>query len=116
MFRVQQNIRRAIGKALAGNKNGRHWETLVGYTLKKLKRHLEEQFTEGMTWDNYGIRGWHIDHIIPRTAFNFSKSEHIDFKRCWALKNLRPMWFIDNIRKSNKIDKPFQPCLEIEIK
>ena len=87
---------------MRGNKNGHHWEDLVGFTLADLIRHLEALFIAGMTWDNYGE--WHIDHIIPISAFNFSSADDYDFKRCWALSNLQPLWKVDNIRKHNKVD------------
>ena len=102
-----------IGIALKGNKAGRGWESLVGYTLEHLKKHLEELFIEGMTWDNMGQ--WHIDHEIPISAFNFTKSEHIDFKKCWALSNLQPMWAFDNYSKRDKLIKHFQPNLELSL-
>ena len=108
-FKLNINISLAIRKALGKNKNGRHWEDLVGYTLDSLKKHLEKLFTEGMNWNNYG--DWHIDHKIPKSVFNFAKPEHRDFKRCWDLKNLQPMWAHDNVTKNAKLDKPFQPSL-----
>ena len=64
-----------------------------------------------MCWDNYGK--WHIDHIIPKSVYNYTKPEHTDFKRCWALKNLQPLWASDNLSKNDKIDKPFQQALLI---
>jgi len=109
--RINDNISGGIFKALKGAKHGQHWEDLVGYTLDDLMRHLESLFTEGMTWANYGK--WHLDHIIPRSAFNFASPEDIDFQRCWALKNLQPMWASENISKSNNIDGVFQPSLAI---
>jgi len=62
-----------------------------------------------MTWDNYGK--WHIDHIVPIKVHNFSKVEDEDFKRCWALKNLQPLWGYENISKGAKIESHFQPML-----
>lgn len=106
---LSNNISRSIGKALKGNKAGRHWESFVSYTLDDLKKHLEKQFTEGMTWENYGE--WHLDHKVPKSVFNFTKPEHRDFKRCWALKNLQPMWARENKIKSNKLEGHFQPSL-----
>jgi hypothetical protein len=94
-----------------GSKFGRHWEGLVGYTVDQLRAHLEKQFLPGMSWGNYGKLGWHVDHKIPLAAFNFQTPEDIDFRRCWALNNLQPMWGIPNIKKGANIDRPFQPAL-----
>jgi hypothetical protein len=111
-FKINNNIRGAIWRFLKGDKNGRHWEILVGYTLDKLKKHLEKTMPKGHTWEDYINGKLHIDHIIPVTAFNFSKPEHIDFKRCWSLNNLRLLPADENIRKNNKLEKPFQPALK----
>lgn len=90
----------AISHALKGSsKGGKGWQQLVGYTASDLKRHLERQFTKGMTWDNYGE--WHVDHIIPVALFTYTTPDDPDFKACWALTNLRPFWGGDNIRKSD---------------
>ena len=110
-FKLNRNMRRAIHFSLKGNKNGHSWQTLVGYSLEQLKRRLKRQFQPGMTWDNYGE--WHIDHKIPISAFNFTKPEHDDFKRCWALKNLQPLWSNKNQIKHAKLSKPFQPRLKM---
>lgn len=91
----------AIAHALKGSgKGGRGWQQIVGYTSADLKAHLERQFAKGMTWDNYG--DWHVDHIVPVSSFVFSSPEDADFKACWALTNLRPMWAAENVRKSDK--------------
>jgi len=85
----------------------------VGYTLEDLKFRLEKQFAENMTWNNYGKKGWEIDHKIPIAAFNFETPTDTDFKKCWALKNLQPLWSAENIRKQDKVDRPHQPSLLI---
>lgn len=96
-----------------GEKRGTKWEKLVGYTVDELMRHLEKQFHPGMSWENYGRGGWHIDHKIPKSAFNYETPYDFDFKRCWALQNLQPLWEPDNIKKGNKITGSFQPSLAI---
>ena len=102
-----------IIKSLRNNtKNNRQWDSLVGYTVDQLRKHLEKRFKFGMTWENYGK--WHIDHKIPISAFNFEKPEDIDFQRCWSLKNLQPMWAKENISKHDNLEKPFQPALILE--
>jgi hypothetical protein len=108
-FRLKQTMGTSIYKAIKNNKEGKSWQSFLDYTVEDLRKHLEKQFHPGMTWNNYGKAGWEIDHIIPISVFNFEKPEDIDFKRCWALKNLQPMWAKENDSKNNKLLKPFQP-------
>ncbi len=107
-FKIARTMSREINHCLRGKKNGHKWEDLVGYSLNDLTKHLERKMINGMNWENWGE--WHIDHIIPISAFNFISPTDYDFKRCWALKNLQPLWASENIRKSNKV-KVFQPSL-----
>lgn len=111
--RLDDAMSSSVYQAIKDKKAGRKWEALVGYTAADLMAHLERQFHPGMTWDNYGRGGWHIDHIIPRSAFNYETPDDIDFKRCWALENLQPLWEFDNISKGAKLEQPFQPSLAI---
>ena len=100
--KLGNNISRRIHEALRENKQGKHWEAIVGYTTIELKTHLESKFQTGMTWENYGLHGWHIDHIIPRSKLKFKTYECENFKKCWALENLQPLWAKDNLKKGNK--------------
>lgn len=52
---------------------------------------------------------WEIDHIFPISAHNFNSANDLDFKRCWSLSNLRPLWKMDNRIKHSKIMNNFQP-------
>lgn len=110
-YRLNKNISRAIRFSLQSNKNNRHWKDLVDYNLEELRTHLEKQFKDGMSWNNYGE--WHIDHIIPLSAYNFDSPDHIDFKRAWNLKNLQPLWASENLSKQNKLNQAFQPSLKL---
>jgi len=101
--KLNNNIANSIRSSLKSNKNGGHWESIIGYTLIDLKKHLEKQFKEGMTWQNYGRNGWHIDHRIPISIFNIKGIKSKGFKQCWALENLQPLWEFDNISKHNKL-------------
>lgn len=112
--KVEQSVRRAINHSIVkGSKMGKPTFEILGYSSEQLKAHLEALFIDGMNWENYGRNGWHIDHIIPLAAFNYSTPDHIDFKRAWALSNLQPLWQADNIRKHAKLNAPFQPSLAI---
>lgn len=96
-YRIHDAVSSAIYDALKKNKNGRSWEKLVDFTLSDLIIHLKKLFQPGMTWKNYGK--WHIDHIVPRSKFYFQSADDPEFKKCWALNNLQPLWAIDNIKK-----------------
>lgn len=97
-------IRSGISDALKerGIRKGEKTFTLLGYSPDDLMFYLESQFTDGMSWDNMGE--WHIDHIRPVSSFDFDSTEHPDFKKCWALNNLQPLWARDNMSKGDKWD------------
>jgi len=110
--RMHDRISGAIRSSIKpGVKKGRQWESLVGYDADTLMEHLVAKFTEGMTLEKFQKGLIHIDHKIPVSAFNFETPDDFDFKRCWALENLQPLWAKDNLRKSNKLEYPFQPSL-----
>lgn len=96
-YRLANAIRAAIWRSLGGNSRSKKWENILGYTLEKLKCHLEAQFKDGMNWSNYGE--WQIDHIKPLSSFDILSTEDNDFKKCWELDNLQPLWAEDNRRK-----------------
>lgn len=111
-FRAAQAVSALIRYSLKMSKNGLKWEEVLGYTRDKLVAHLEKRFTKEMTWDNYGTF-WEIDHIIPLSAHHFSTTSDIDFKRAWALSNLRPLTVSANRSKHAKLLIPFQPSLAL---
>lgn len=71
----------------------------LGCSKEYLKSHLEKQFQKDMSWDNYGLYGWHIDHIIPISS---AKTKEEVYKLC-HYTNLQPLWAKDNLAKSNKM-------------
>jgi len=95
--RLSGNIRTGIGKSFRTGKPGL-WEWRVGYSLARLRGHLQKRFEPGMSWSNYGCNDgqWQIDHIEPVSSFGFSSYDDKDFKRCWSLSNLRPLWAMHN--------------------
>ena len=72
----------------------------VGCTSEKLRKHLEEQFENGMTWENIGK--WHIDHIKPCAKFDLNLEE--EKHKCFHYTNLQPLWAVDNLKKSDTYD------------
>ena len=72
---------------------------LIGCSKEELIKHLESQFIEGMTWENWSLNGWHIDHIRPISSFDLS--DPAQAKECFHYSNLQPLWAIDNLKKSD---------------
>ncbi len=99
--KIKRSIKSRFKKALKGNfKTGSTVENL-GCTISELKLYLESKFQPGMTWENYGRYGWHIDHIKPLCSFDLTKPENI--KLSCHYTNLQPLWAHQNLSKGSKI-------------
>jgi hypothetical protein len=103
-YRLALNVSNAVRKAIKkqGTTKGGSTFSALPYTPLDLVEHLEKQFDEKMTWDNYGSY-WDVDHIYPQSLLPYDSLEHPNFQKCWALDNLQPLEKNANIRKSNKI-------------
>ena len=103
LFRLQQNVRTRICSVLAKSFVSKDSRTLtfVGCTAAELRQYLQSKFLPGMTWDNRGRHGWHIDHIIPLSKFDLADPEQQ--ASAFHYTNLQPLWAVDNLRKSNRV-------------
>lgn len=99
-YMLNQRLRVQIRKALKGMKAGRTWESIVGYSLHDLHAHLKRQLRRGESMEDFFNGRLHIDHIVPKSAFDMSNPEEV--KACWALTNLMPLRARQNMRKSSK--------------
>lgn len=99
--KITENVRQRIKKYLLIKNITKKNTTfgIVGCTPNELKIHLESQFTTGMSWDNYGLYGWHIDHKVPLSS---AKTEEELLKLC-HFSNLQPLWAKDNLKKGTSI-------------
>lgn len=105
VFKVSVNMRSRIRIFMKKNSHITKRDKTFGYVgcrPEQLKEHLEKQFVNGMNWGNYGIRGWHVDHIIPLSS---AKTDEEVYKLC-HYTNLQPLWAKDNISKGNKTITP----------
>jgi hypothetical protein len=98
-FKLKSNLRGRIYKAMKGLNKSAPTMGLVGCTVEELKEHLASQFTENMTFENYGE--WHVDHMQPCASFDLLDPE--EQRKCFHYTNLQPLWAIDNIRKGAKL-------------
>lgn len=102
LFRFKEAIRGLVKNTFhrkSCNKNCKTYN-ILGCTFEELKIHIEKQFQSGMTWENHGLYGWHIDHIKPIDLAT-NKEEVIKLNH---YTNLQPLWAKDNLFKSNKYD------------
>lgn len=99
-FRLKMNVRSRISGVLKKkcNVRGSLVTEYIGCSISELKSHLENQFISGMSWDNYGLGGWEVDHIIPISRAT-NKEEFIKLSH---YSNLRPLWSKENRVKGNK--------------
>jgi hypothetical protein len=91
-----------VRHGLKGNIKHQRTIEMLGCTAKELKNYLASKFTDGMTWENYGMDGWHVDHIRPCSSFDLSDPEQQ--RQCFHYTNLQPLWAKDNLQKGNKYD------------
>ena len=101
-YRIRLNLSRRIRCALKSQNTRKTNKTmdLVGCSLKEFKKHLEDLFTAGMTWNNYGRNGWTIDHIKPCVCFDLTKEQ--EQKKCFHYKNQQPLWHKINSSKGSR--------------
>jgi hypothetical protein len=99
MFKIAKNLRTRLWTVLKRNKKLDSTLKLTGCNLEQLKKHLENKFEDGMSWDNYGT--WHIDHIIGCANFDFSDPKQQQI--CFHYTNLQPMWGEHNMQKGSRL-------------
>jgi hypothetical protein len=115
-YKLAQRFRTALWQNIKDNGLTKYKKTfdLLPYTFDELKIHLENQFEPGMTWDNYGE--WHVDHVIPQSHFNYTTTDSDEFKMCWSLHNLKPLWGKINLSKNDGLSHLTLPMIRELIK
>jgi hypothetical protein len=99
LFKLSDNVRRRLNFFLKKQnikKTNKTFE-LVGCSAEFLKEHLEKQFRDGMSWDNYGT--WHVDHIIPLSSAKNTE----ELNKLCHYSNLQPLWAQENMSKGSKL-------------
>lgn len=79
---------------------------LIGCDVDFLRDYLEARFSPGMSWENHGKHGWHIDHKIPCAKFDLT--DPAQQKQCFHYSNLQPLWAADNWSKHDTLPEIHQ--------
>ncbi len=103
LFKFISLIRSATWRGIksAGAMKDARSEKLLGCSFEEGHDYIATLFKPGMSWENHGSRGWHIDHIKPIASFNLTDPE--EQKKCFHYTNLQPLWAEENIKKGSKI-------------
>jgi hypothetical protein len=101
-FRLMYNLRGRFKSfiKLTDFKKSSTTMMLIGCSPSELRSHIEKQFKPGMSWENYGVKGWHLDHIKPLSLAK-SMQEIIDGDYM-HYTNFQPLWATENISKGKK--------------
>ena len=99
-FKLRKNLRSRLRTMIDKNQKTGNAIRDLGCSIPELKIYLESKFQQGMSWDNHGVHGWHIDHIKPLASFDLTDRNQL-LQAC-HYTNLQPLWAKDNIIKSDK--------------
>ena len=99
-FRMSTDMRNKIVRRIKNNNGRKNCSTvrLLGCSVNEARCYLESLFKSGMNWRNYGVYGWHIDHIIPCKDFDLTDEK--EQKLCFHYTNLQPLWVDEHRLKS----------------
>jgi hypothetical protein len=98
-YRLIHNMRSRLSDALKGRTKHLSTMSLTGCSKEELIKHLESQFSQEMTWDNYG-KYWCVDHIIPLISIDIS--DKIELEKICHYTNLRPLTIAENNSKASQ--------------
>ena len=101
-YKIECYVRTRLWVAVQGGLKAGSSIKDCGCPTDTLRERIESLFWPGMTWDNWGPDGWHIDHDIPLSAFDLGNREQ--FLSANHYTNLSPLWHDDNLSKSDRLD------------
>ena len=95
-YKLTCNLRTRLAQAIINNQKAGSAIKDLGCSVRRLKRHLESKFRDGMTWENYGTL-WHIDHIKPLCSFDLTQYDQL--QEACHFSNLQPLLSKENYDK-----------------
>jgi hypothetical protein len=100
-FKIKGNLSGRLSDLINKRNLSTNTLELIGCDRETFLSYIEKQFTEGMTWENYGLKGWHVDHILPLSLFDLTVEDEV--RKACHYTNLQPLWWQDNLEKGNKV-------------
>ena len=100
-YKLSCNLRNRLKEAVKNNQKAGSAVRDLGCSIEELKQHLESKFQTGMSWDNWTLDGWHIDHIKPLASFDLTDRKQL-LEAC-HYTNLQPLWAKDNLSKGDSV-------------
>lgn len=97
--KLAANLRSRLSKALSRKQKTVSMGEYLGCSLDELRTHIELQWQPGMSWENYSVNGWHVDHVKPLNMFDLTDPRQL--KEACHYTNLQPLWAKENRSKSD---------------
>lgn len=73
----------------------------LGCSTEFARSYIESLWAPGMTWDNWSLDGWHIDHAMPLKADIVDLQNEFHQRALCHFSNLRPEWGSENMSRKN---------------
>lgn len=105
LYKITCSLRTRLNTAIrcgenAGKKGGSAVRDL-GCSISDFMSYMESKFKPGMTWENWSVHGWHIDHIVPLSSFDLT--DRLQLLKACHYSNLQPLWAKENLSKADKL-------------
>jgi len=103
VFKLVVNVRSRVATALRASRlkgkrvTARGALRYLGCSFDDFARHIESKFTDGMSWENFGKGGWHVDHIYPLGRADLT--DPVELLAAFNWRNCRPLWEAENMIK-----------------
>jgi len=108
IHKIKENLRRRMLLALKAQSAEKttSMNELLGCTIPIFKKHIANQFYKHpktgklMTWENHGLKTWHIDHLRALSHYDLTKIK--EQRKAFNYKNCAPKWAKENLSKGNR--------------
>lgn len=85
-LREKRKWQLAYRRYVVEQKPSETYGVFFGLDIYTLRDWFSLQFTESISWENYG-KSWQFEHIIPASFFDFTNDQEL--KSCWSFINMR---------------------------